>query len=87
MPLRRNALSGVIKFAFEFVGKGSHQAGLPKWVLIKHGPADDVPQIGFGVPAEIIKKSDFSGKLQELLLNDVARADISCGHDGCPKCP
>jgi hypothetical protein len=43
-----------------------------------------MPQVGTGVATEIGKKSDVSGKLQELRLNDVARADIPCGHNGCP---
>jgi hypothetical protein len=53
-------------------------------ILIKHRPTNYVPQVSSGVATEIGKKSDVFGKLQELRLNDIAHADITCGHDGCP---
>jgi hypothetical protein len=53
-------------------------------ILIEHRPTNYVLQVGSGVTTEIGKKSDISGKLQELRLDHVARADIPCGHYGCP---
>jgi hypothetical protein len=55
-----------------------------KWTLIEHRPANYVPQVGSGVATKIGKKADVSGKLQELRLNNVARAGIPCDYDGCP---
>jgi hypothetical protein len=59
-------------------------AGLLEWIVIEQGPTNYVPQVGCGVATEVSKKSDVSGKVQKFRLYNVARADISCCHDGCP---
>jgi hypothetical protein len=57
---------------------------LLKWVLIKHGPANDVPQVGIGVTAKIGKKSTVTGESQEFRLNYFARAKVARRYDGGP---
>jgi hypothetical protein len=60
---------------------------LLKWILIKHGPANDVPHVGMGVTAKIGKKSTVTGESQEFRLDYLARAEVAPRYDRGPQCP